>query len=91
MESARSDTPTNMSPDVKFGSQLVDKNSMTPYSDATQVGTINTLAGSKSNFLFQHADVFKLDSNNCDQLVSKQRDQLLRCLAFSRPPDSYRE
>lgn len=39
MESSRSDTPIMSPADVKFGSQLVDKNSMTPYSDATQVGT----------------------------------------------------
>lgn len=36
MESTRSETPTSGLP--LFGSQLVDKNSSTPYSDATQVG-----------------------------------------------------
>lgn len=37
MDGSRSETPTNGMP--RFGSQLVDKNSSTPYSDATQVGS----------------------------------------------------
>nr|CAI5827957.1 unnamed protein product [Callosobruchus analis] len=36
MDSSRSDTPTCSSQVPLFGSQLVDKNSSTPYSDATQ-------------------------------------------------------
>lgn len=37
MDASRSETPTN-SGLPRFGSQLVDQNSSTPYSDATQVG-----------------------------------------------------
>lgn len=37
MDGSRSETPTNSGLPI-FGSQLVDKNSSTPYSDATQVG-----------------------------------------------------
>lgn len=37
MDGSRSETPTNSGLPL-FGSQLVDKNSSTPYSDATQVG-----------------------------------------------------
>ncbi|RZC41233.1 SOX-15-like [Asbolus verrucosus] len=36
MDSSRSETPISSSAVPKFGSQLVDKNSATPYSDATQ-------------------------------------------------------
>lgn len=36
---ARSMTPTSSSGAPLFGSQLVDKNSSTPYTDATQVST----------------------------------------------------
>lgn len=38
MDGSRSETPTNGMP--RFGSQLIDKNSSTPYSDATQVGSM---------------------------------------------------
>lgn len=38
MDASRSDTPTGGVSQPLFGSQLVDKNSSTPYSDATQVG-----------------------------------------------------
>lgn len=47
LDGGRSDSPTSSGLPM-FGSQLVDKNSLTPYSDATQVGassyfyTINT-------------------------------------------------
>lgn len=37
LDGGRSDSPTS-SGQPMFGSQLVDKNSLTPYSDATQVG-----------------------------------------------------
>lgn len=40
MDSIRTDTPTNSGLAVVFGSQLVDQNSSTPYSDATQVGFV---------------------------------------------------
>lgn len=39
MDSTRSETPSLLGQQM-FGSQLVDKNSATPYSDATQVGWI---------------------------------------------------
>lgn len=38
IDGSRSETPTNSGLHPLFGSQLVDKNSSTPYSDATQVG-----------------------------------------------------
>lgn len=37
LDDGRSESPTSSGSPV-FGSQLVDKNSATPYSDATQVG-----------------------------------------------------
>lgn len=37
LDAVRSDSPTSSGLPM-FGSQLVDKNSATPYSDATQVG-----------------------------------------------------
>lgn len=37
MDASRSETPTSSGQPL-FGSQMVDKNSSTPYSDATQVG-----------------------------------------------------
>lgn len=53
-ETTRSDSPTSSGMPL-FGSQLIDKNSATPYSDATQVGLLiflslrlRTLASSKT-------------------------------------------
>lgn len=40
VESTRSDSPTSSGVPL-FGSQLIDKNSATPYSDATQVGLVD--------------------------------------------------
>lgn len=37
LDAGRSDSPTSSGLPL-FGSQLIDKNSSTPYSDATQVG-----------------------------------------------------
>lgn len=39
MDSGRSESPTSSGQPL-FGSQLVDKDSATPYSDATQVGQL---------------------------------------------------